>query len=43
MTIGDRIRMARQHAGFTQEDLAKATGTSKQTICPQKQKSTPSE
>lgn len=32
MTIGDRIRLARQHAGFTQEDLAKAAGTSKQTI-----------
>lgn len=32
MTIGDRIRLARQHSGFTQEDLAKASGTSKQTI-----------
>ncbi len=41
MTIGDRIRMARQHAGFMQEDLAKAAGTSKQTICPQKQKKSP--
>ena len=38
MTIGDRIRMARQHAGFTQEDLAKVAGTSKQTICPQSKK-----
>ena len=32
MTIGDRIRTSRLQAGLTQEDLAKASGTSKQTI-----------
>lgn len=32
MTIGDRIKAIRIDLGMTQEDLAKLTGTTKQTI-----------
>lgn len=32
MTLGDKIRNARESAGFTQEELGKMCGTTKQTI-----------
>lgn len=33
MTIGDRIKEKRIEAGLTQEELAKATNTTRQAIC----------
>lgn len=32
MTLGDRIRFARENAGLTMEELGKKCGTTKQTI-----------
>ena len=33
MTIGDRIKAARERAGLTQEELARALGVSIPTVC----------